>query len=340
MRLVAVPATGCDGCACRRRRARGAGGRASSSARSAAPRWPCARPTGRSRRCCRAGQRRRRGDRPDRIWIRTRSPRSAAAADIWRPSSWSEPRSARGRTRSRSCASSSSIVGQASLPALVMGSLRARPMMTGRQAPGVKSVVKVGALAGESRGRRRPADRPCRCRWFRDKGAPPLGYPPTMSRLLRPLLRSRDRFQEDPSSIGNAVRVVMAVVVAAVLVGSAVIWLFDKRDFPDYGSALWFSLQTVTTVGYGDLTPTIAPWSGRGWAGDDLRHRLRHGHHGGHHLLVRGIRRAASAMRKPATRPRPPMPISPHRWTRSGGVSQRIERHLGVEDEPSDDQPG
>jgi voltage-gated potassium channel len=63
------------------------------------------------------------------------------------------------------------------------------------------------------------------------------------------------RFQEDPSSPRNAAFVIIAVTVSAVIVGSLVIWLFDRRDFPDYGTALWFALQTVTTVGYGDVTP-------------------------------------------------------------------------------------
>jgi len=71
-----------------------------------------------------------------------------------------------------------------------------------------------------------------------------------------PLRRAFRRFSEDPASIGNAVRLVIGVTVVAVLAGSAVIWLFDRREFPDYGTALWFSLQTVTTVGYGDVTPT------------------------------------------------------------------------------------
>ena len=33
-------------------------------------------------------------------------------------------------------------------------------------------------------------------------------------------------------------------------------WVFDARDFPDLGGALWYTLQTVTTVGYGDKVPT------------------------------------------------------------------------------------
>ena len=32
--------------------------------------------------------------------------------------------------------------------------------------------------------------------------------------------------------------------------------MFDRKDFPDLGGALWYTLQTVTTVGYGDNVPT------------------------------------------------------------------------------------
>jgi voltage-gated potassium channel Kch len=46
------------------------------------------------------------------------------------------------------------------------------------------------------------------------------------------------------------------LTVVTVLAGSIVIWLFDREeDFPDFATALWFTLQTVTTVGYGDVTP-------------------------------------------------------------------------------------
>ena len=41
-----------------------------------------------------------------------------------------------------------------------------------------------------------------------------------------------------------------------MIVGGLVVWVFDRQDFPDLGGALWFTLQTVTTVGYGDKVPT------------------------------------------------------------------------------------
>lgn len=37
---------------------------------------------------------------------------------------------------------------------------------------------------------------------------------------------------------------------------AAVMWLVDRKDYPSYGEAVWFATQTVTTVGYGDATPT------------------------------------------------------------------------------------
>ena len=73
---------------------------------------------------------------------------------------------------------------------------------------------------------------------------------------LRFVRRQVERFRAEPASIRNAAVVIVSVTVATVLIGSVVVWVFDPRDFPDLGTALWFTLQTVTTVGYGDVTPT------------------------------------------------------------------------------------
>jgi len=70
------------------------------------------------------------------------------------------------------------------------------------------------------------------------------------------LQRAMDRFAADPSSVKNAVYVMIVITVGIVLVGGVIVWVFDARDFPDLGSALWYTLQTVTTVGYGDKVPT------------------------------------------------------------------------------------
>ncbi len=74
----------------------------------------------------------------------------------------------------------------------------------------------------------------------------------------RALRRAQDRFADDPASVRNAALLMIAITVVIVLVGGLVVWVFDRRDFADLGSALWYTLQTVTTVGYGDKVPTSA----------------------------------------------------------------------------------
>lgn len=75
-------------------------------------------------------------------------------------------------------------------------------------------------------------------------------------RVPRVVRGEMDRFLRDPASIRNATVVIITITVAAVVAGGLVMWTLDRRDFPDFGTALWFMIQTVTTVGYGDVTPT------------------------------------------------------------------------------------
>ena len=73
---------------------------------------------------------------------------------------------------------------------------------------------------------------------------------------MRFLRRALARFEANPASARFAISAIMSVTMAAVLVGALLMWVFDRNNYPTYGQAVWFTLQTVTTVGYGDTTPT------------------------------------------------------------------------------------
>ena len=65
-----------------------------------------------------------------------------------------------------------------------------------------------------------------------------------------------NRFTSDPSSARNAIVLIVIADLAAVLLGALVIWTVDRREYEQFTTAVWYILQTVTTVGYGDVTPT------------------------------------------------------------------------------------
>lgn len=64
-----------------------------------------------------------------------------------------------------------------------------------------------------------------------------------------------DRFLARPASLLLATLAIIAVTAATVLLGALFLYAFDDAEFDSYGHALWFTLQTATTVGYGDVTP-------------------------------------------------------------------------------------
>jgi voltage-gated potassium channel len=64
-----------------------------------------------------------------------------------------------------------------------------------------------------------------------------------------------DTFHEGPASVRNAIRLIVGATIVTTVVGGLLVWVFDRHDFHNLGTAMWWALQTVTTVGYGDVTP-------------------------------------------------------------------------------------
>jgi voltage-gated potassium channel Kch len=81
-----------------------------------------------------------------------------------------------------------------------------------------------------------------------------------------PIGRAVDRFLANPSSGRNAILLIVIANLATVVVAGVAIWLLDRRDFEHLTEAFWYILQTVTTVGYGDVTPIdpVGRWVGAG----------------------------------------------------------------------------
>jgi voltage-gated potassium channel len=70
-----------------------------------------------------------------------------------------------------------------------------------------------------------------------------------------PIGRGIDRFLADPSSGRNALILIVLADLLTVVVGGVIIWTVDRKEYEHLTEAFWYILQTVTTVGYGDVTP-------------------------------------------------------------------------------------
>jgi voltage-gated potassium channel len=73
--------------------------------------------------------------------------------------------------------------------------------------------------------------------------------------VMSSVSRAFVRFQRNPSSVRYAAAAIIATIVVLVVAGAVLVRLFASDEYPDFGEAIWFTLQTVTTVGYGDNTP-------------------------------------------------------------------------------------
>jgi voltage-gated potassium channel Kch len=49
--------------------------------------------------------------------------------------------------------------------------------------------------------------------------------------------------------------VIVAATVVIVVISGVLMRAFDQQEYSSVGEGMWWALQTVTTVGYGDVTP-------------------------------------------------------------------------------------
>ncbi len=75
--------------------------------------------------------------------------------------------------------------------------------------------------------------------------APERQRVPLVERRIRRIVNARS------VTVGLSVTFLLLAFAGAVIIRVA-----DPHDFHTFGSAVWWSLQTVTTVGYGDVVPT------------------------------------------------------------------------------------
>ena len=63
------------------------------------------------------------------------------------------------------------------------------------------------------------------------------------------------RFLHEPPSVRGATGVIVTATAVVVAGGGVAMRLLDHAEYSNVWVGMWWALQTVTTVGYGDVTP-------------------------------------------------------------------------------------
>jgi voltage-gated potassium channel len=73
--------------------------------------------------------------------------------------------------------------------------------------------------------------------------------------------RSFARFLSKPPSVRAASTTIVLATAAVVVLSGILMRFVDHKEYADVWVGMWWAMQTVTTVGYGDVTPAAV--SGR-----------------------------------------------------------------------------
>jgi voltage-gated potassium channel len=78
-----------------------------------------------------------------------------------------------------------------------------------------------------------------------------------MPRLGRPNLieRTMSRFLREPPTVRVAATVIVVTTAVVVVISGILMRVLDHSEYSSIWVGMWWALQTVTTVGYGDVTP-------------------------------------------------------------------------------------
>jgi voltage-gated potassium channel len=90
---------------------------------------------------------------------------------------------------------------------------------------------------------------------------PPESAARKAGRAARPqnlVERRLTKFLHEPPSVRLAANVILTATAVVVELGGVAKRVFDHKEYASIWLGMWWVLETVTTVGYGDLTPKAA----------------------------------------------------------------------------------
>ena len=67
--------------------------------------------------------------------------------------------------------------------------------------------------------------------------------------------RTMSRFLREPVTVRGAAGTIVTATAVVVVASGFLMRLLDHHEYPNVFRGMWWALQTVTTVGYGDVTP-------------------------------------------------------------------------------------